>query len=396
MSGFLPDLASWALRGGAGNAGNTENSNDAENSADPGPALSEADVRARRLARMEAAMSQQAQQQPEPMDVDKVEKRTKLDEGSEKTTPMDTSSSSPARMNVAPKKVSPKQPEPSQQQKKVKESHSPPPDTTIKAQKKKEMLLKKVLGVSIAGSSTSADSSCVVLDLDSQEIGLHTIAELLAIRLSLAPGSSSLQTTPLQKPLIPYLAYSHRRAGEELKTLQQSNKKDTSELEALLQEIQKQVVSYAASSLIEPDLFELAKDGTTQLAKALLNNTEPAASITFGVAGTSTSFWYCLCDELFNQDKTAFDKVISETITVAMARLSKIETVDGGVGDSSALGLVSALSSMCIHKKAAQAVTEVDQFLLPPAGSPQAEEMIRPPLPAGADLLRMLAGENRP
>ena len=428
MSGFLPDLASWALRGGANNNNDADDSNSNSNSnqgpAVPAAALTEDEMRARRLARMEAMMARQEQQaaanvnvnvnangnEPQPMDVDEPA----LAPSAAAATRMETTaSSSPPRKKATPEPITAATPSNSQQQqqqqqkKKAKESHASPADLDRKLQRKKELLLKKVLQVSLVGTLTASDNSAglVLIDLDgSTLIGVSTIAELLATRLSLSPDSKLLQTIPSQKPLLQYLAQAHRLAGEENKNLQQQSNKSkkekdastTIELQAMLQEIQNQVVSYAASSLMEPDLFELAKDGTTQLARCLFNNADPTSSITFGVAGASSSFWYCLCEELITQDNAAFGKVIAEIVAFFMVRIAKCESVDGGVGESNPLGIVSALSSMCAHKKAAISMSEVQAFLLPALDSPQANELTRPSQPAGADLMRMLSGENRP
>jgi hypothetical protein len=232
-----------------------------------------------------------------------------------------------------------------------------------------------------SSSATATDSAVVVIDLEgSTHIGVSTIAELLATRLSLSPDSKLLQTTPSQKPLLQYLAQAHRVAGDEYKNLQQQQQSSsnnststststidantTTELQAMLVEIQNQVVSYAASSLIEPDLFELAKDGTTQLAKCLFHNADPASSITFGVAGPSSSFWHLLCDELMTHDKAAFDKVIGDIVAFFIPRMATYDSVDSGDGESTPLGIVSALSSMCLHKKAAIAMTRSTPFPL--------------------------------
>ena len=426
--GFLPDLANWALRGGAGD--NDPNDNDENNEIDTGniaggdgqtqEPLSEAEVRARRLARMGAAMSAAAQpeeiaqqQQPVPMDIDKEEDNEK-----KKNSKTDAS---PPRKKSLPfvKKSSPSSNQPGSNQdqhhqtKKAKESHSSnsnsgnssAADAARKAQRRKELLLKKVLSLSLAGTCTAMDTSCVVLELDDTTITVQTIAEVLATRLSLSPDSALLKTIPLQKPLLAYLAQCHRRASDELKSLKQttsssgSGKKDkdrNAELEEILEEIKRQVVSYAASSLMEPDLFELAKDGSTQLAKALLNTGDPTSSITFGVAGTSTSFYYCLCEELEAQDNATFYKVIQQVATYLMSHLSKCESVDGGAGETSALGLVVALNSMIVHKRAAHAVSEMDKFLVPEANTAAANEIVRPTAPTPQNFLSMLAGENRP
>jgi hypothetical protein len=433
MSGFLPDLASWALRGGAGD-GNRDSGHDDDDNSDNGDAnpsptiggdheqLTEAEVRARRLARMEAMMAQpiqpqtappQLSQELEPMDIDKEEPKTTKKKSSilglsldRKKSPFGTKSPPVTKQSANNHDQS------SQQKKKVKESHASSdggttPESERKVQRKKELLLKKVLSLSIAGSCTDTDSSCVVIALDDTTITVQTIAELLATRLSLFPDSPLLHTMPPQKPLLSYLALCHRKASEEVKTVKQSpsslsSKKDkdkekSAELEEILEEIKRQVVSYAASSLMEPDLFELGKDGSTQLAKALLHSTgDPSASITFGLGGSTSSFYYCLCEELVTQDKSTFDRVMEQVSSYFMSLLSKCETVDGGTGEATALGLVAALTAMSVHKKAAHAVTHMPKFLLPPVDSPTANELFRPAIAAATNILSMLAGDNRP
>jgi hypothetical protein len=401
MSGLIPDLASWALRGGAGNEDDNENDGNNDNNSDAptGPPLTEQEMRARRLTRMEAMMSSQSAD-GDAMDVDSSSPKKASSKSSKAAASMEGSSRSPPKKKIASPKTTPlakqqeQEDQPQRKRKKdtAKNSVTSPADSARKVQRKKELLIKKVLSVTLL----QEDSACVLIQLDDADnIGVHTIAELLATRLSLSP--SDIRTIPQQKPLILYLGQAHRKAGEELRTLRQSTKKDTTESQEILQEIQRQVVSYAASSLMEPDLFELAKDGVSQLAKALMDSSLDAlSSITFGVNGSTSSFYYLLCEELFIQDKATLDKVLSTVTSQILVKLRICDSIDSGVGESSALALVSALTAMCQHKKAALAMTQMDNFLVPAEGTPQATEQIRPAMPAGADLLRMLAGENRP
>jgi hypothetical protein len=401
MSGLIPDLASWALRGGAGNEDDNENDGQNDNNSDAptGPPLTEQEMRARRLARMEAMMSNQSAD-GDAMDVDSSSSAAKkAPSKSPKAAAASTegSSRSPSKKKIASPKTTPKQQQEDQPQRKrkkdtAKNSVASPADSARKVQRKKELLIKKVLSVTLS----QEDSACVLIQLDDADnIGVHTIAELLATRLSLSP--SDIRTIPQQKPLILYLGQAHRKAAEELRTLRQSPKKDTIELQEILQEIQRQVVSYTASSLMEPDLFELAKDGVSQLAKALMDSSlDPLSSITFGVNGACSSFYYLLCEELFVQDKATLEKVLSVVTSQILTKLRICDSIDSGVGESSALALVSALTALCQHKQAALAMTQMDNFLVPAEGTPQATEQIRPAMPAGADLLRMLSGENRP
>lgn len=403
MSGFIPDLANWALRGGAGeneeNNDDSNNNNSSSNSSNNNrsnetlqPQLSEQEVRARRMARVEAMQRQlqESQQSPkeDPMQVDPPAAAAAATE----TTPMEISNTSPPRTKPV---TSPPKDQLQQRKRKTSSKITSPVDPSRKLQRKKEILIKKVLNVTF--ESNAADPAAVVIELDkSDSIGVHTIAELLATRLSLSPDD--LQTVPQQKPLILYLAQAHRKAGEELKVMRQASKPktDSADLQAILQEIQNQVVSYAASSLMEPDLFEQAKDGTSQLSKALIHSTlDPMASITFGVSGNTSSFYYLMCEELYVQDMAAFQRVIQTVANEIVSELRKCDSIESGVGESTALALVAALTALCSNKKAALTMTQMEKFLVPSADSPSANDQIRPPMPAG-DFLRMLAGENRP
>jgi hypothetical protein len=288
-----------------------------------------------------------------------------------------------------------KSPAEEQQKKKKKESHnSPAMDGARKQQKKAELLLKRVLSIALAGTSTTSDSSCVVIDIDDTNITVQTIAEILATRLSLPENASELRTMPAQKALIPYLAQCHRRAADEIKTMKQSKKEPSQEILDILEEIKRQVVSYAGSCLIEPELFEMGKDATMQLAKCFTSAvTDPSSSVTFGVTGPTSSFYYCLCEEMVSSDKDAFDKMIGEIVAYLTKNLTNLESVlEGGDEGQSALVMVSALTSVCFHKEAAKVVTQLDSFLLPPADSPKAKEIVESrPVPQGADFLsRML------
>lgn len=399
MSGFLPDLASWALRGGAGNDENNDQQEGNATSSSPRPSLTEDEIRARRLARM-AALDQQA----EPMQTDDTDDKIQLDTSVDamqvdapvkKTEPP---KKEPPRtkelVTPSPKKLEqPSKPSPERKKKRAKESTLV--DALRKLQRKKEILLKKVLGISIQ----KGDSGFEYVETDNDEISIQTIAEIIAMRLAMSPSEIK---SPSKKELLPYLALSHKKAAEEVKSLKQS-KANTQELEELLEEILKQVVSYAASSLMEPDLFEMGKDGTAQLAKCLIvGATDLSSSITFGVTGTSSSFYHCLCEELVLQDMESFSRVISETVSHLTKMLSRCDTVLDG-GSEGGLVIVSALSALCGHKKAAAVVTQAPNFLLPPADSPEALESITPlppTLPPGATsqqerFFRLMQAMNR-
>jgi hypothetical protein len=234
----------WALRGGAGNEGDGDDNNNTNNNvsmSQPSEQLTKKEVRAPRLARMEAMMAQQAAQaaaeeqgQPQAMDVDsptpKSASASTTSSASAAVKPIDilVSSSSPLLKKAAPapKKSSPQRGPQQQSKKKAKESHASPADAARKLQRKQELPLKKILNVSLNAARYPA---CIAIDLDdatNNNLGVHSIAELLATRLSFPTTSRQLAIMPPQTPLIPYLAQTHRKASDELKTLRQtSNKK---------------------------------------------------------------------------------------------------------------------------------------------------------------------------
>ena len=398
MSG-LGDLASWALRGVGGGGGGDQNGDGGEEQEQGQEtnmeALSPQEMRAQRLARMEAQQQKAAQEQaaaadsdePKPMDIDE---KPAASPKAKKDSPvkMDVDGDDKKKKSSSLKSSSPPQSSPQKEhkKKKAKESHSSPADPARKAQKKAEFLLKKVLSISLVGTSTTSDSSCVVIDIDDTAVTVQNIAEILATRLALSANAPELRTMPAQKALIPYLAQCHRRASEEVKAMKQQQSSSSSkssssspDLLEILEEIKRQVVSYASSCLSVPELFELGRDAPTQLSKCFTAAvTDPATSITFGVTGSASSFYYLLCEELLSSDEEAFERVIGEITNYLTKQLVRTDSVlDAGDGtDGSALVLVTALTSVCQHKKAAEIVTQLPNFLLPAEGSSEAKEVV--------------------
>lgn len=417
----LSGLANWALSGGAGGNRNNQddddknNNNDNNNSSQQSDAaLSEEEVRARRMARIEAMQKRQEeasaaaaaaasaaatankQDGPQPMDVDDggaaAAPSTSVSPGV--AVPMETEVSSPSTASTQPssKKAKPSQVDPSS-----------------KIQRKKELLIKKTMQITV-GSSQS-DSTCVPIQVDDPTtIGIPTIAELFANRLALPSNAKELKSVPAQKPLIQYLATCYRKAAEEAKTIRQIAQKkkqqkqdptddSTSELECMLEEIQNQAVNYAGSSLLVPELFEQSSGSADQLYQAVLQSssgTAGDANLFFAVAGKDSSFYHMLCSELETQGNDSFVKIVLGLVSRIAKDLKACETVDDGVGPTSALGLVTALTSVCSVKAVAIAVaTKLDlynaankgdgcRFLPPPAGTPAAGEIVpAPPLPPG-------------
>mmetsp|Transcript_56544 Transcript_56544/g.120095 ORF Transcript_56544/g.120095 Transcript_56544/m.120095 type:complete len:1170 (+) Transcript_56544:81-3590(+) len=438
MSGFLPDIASWALGGGAGqgeSAANNENgeqNNDGNNET----AISEEEMRAKRMARLAALEKKQSSDATaegsnnEGGDSGGDARSSSMDEDNKppsptggddaQAQPMEVDEIKPAAAS-SPKDVT-MEPAP---KKKIKAPPSKPApgasaaDPLAKLRRKKTLLLRRVLLVTFGDAASDRAHSCVHLALDDDEIydsaksprgvQIRHIAELLAARLSLSPSSRSLETVPPQPNkaagLIGYLGGCHKRAGEELKQLraqasQKSKKKNDDSVDqfcGILEEIRSQVVSYAASSLMVPDLFELGNDAPLQLAKCLsTTSTDPTSSITFDVLGKNSSFYHCVCEELHSQDAESFTTVVGDVVKHMTDSLSKVASLldegsSEGVGGNG-LFLASALRELCTNKKATISLAKMPSFLVPPANTPQAAVRVQPPLPqvpAGASQQQM-------
>jgi hypothetical protein len=262
-------------------------------------------------------------------------------------------------------------------------------------------LLKKTLSIALSGSAL-ADSSCTVIDIGSTEVTEQSVAEILAERVAMH------HTLPnaAQNSLIRYLGTSHRLTGQEIKDLQSASSSprnsssqtplSNSECLSILVEIQRQLVSYAASCIMEPDLFPAGQDAVQQLATCLLTTiSDMNTSIILGVNKSTSSFYYLLVEELKAQGAD-LKQVVHDVVGFFVDRLSKIESVldivDGGTDGTI---LVSALAALAMHKDTAYEMTMLDNFLLPAAGSDAASQTIRPQM-SPSNLFLMLSGENRP
>lgn len=442
MSGFS-SLANWALSGGAGGNNNNNddegNNNNQSSTTDPPGALTEDEIRARRMARIEAMQRRQQEvaaavaataaaspsqgQDTQPMEVD--DEANEIPKASAMTSPSSSTSSAVTPMDTSAdgNPITPSQNQPAS--KKVKASS--PSNDAARLQRKKELLIKKVMHITLGAAR--ADPACIPIQVDDPTvINTATIAEIFANRLAL-PTSALNATVPAQKALIQYLATCYRKAADEAKTLRQvaqkkQQKQDSSpatqELEAIVEEIQSQAINYAASSLMVPELFEQSANAHEQLRQALVQSANGGgdlqASLLFAVAGKDSSFYHKFCTELFNQDADAFTKVVLGLVTSLANELKALETLQDGVGPSSALGLVTTLTAVCSHKEVAKAVTtKLDaynaaasataaakaesnnvgcRFLAPPEGSPAASEKVPapaiPPGPPGEDMMRRM------
>jgi Ubiquitin elongating factor core len=387
MSGFIPDLASWALRGS-----NSEGNGDVNQSnSDPSPELTEQEIRARRLAKLATGNTTTSS----PMQIDQSDVKSptlsdsmQVDEDrkpaakvlSGNKTSSSVTKESPS-ISTHKKSLSSSEDSTNRTLKKAKNPICPP-DLYRKVQRRKDMLLRKVLHIILAPNTASTVptalndvNSCVVVDIQSTEVTVQTITEILATRLT------------TQTNLVSYLGASHKRAMEELKSMKQLKSTYPSELEQILEEIRSQTVSYAASSLMVPDLFEGGKDSAVQLAKCLIASCELSQSITQGVNGTTSSFYYCLCEELATQDMSILEHVVGEVVQYFTSSLRKMDTVLDGTPDGGPLTVTTAIAAMCCHKKVANIITGLSNFLLPPPDSPTAKEKVSPDassIPPGA------------
>jgi ubiquitin conjugation factor E4 B len=406
---FLPDLAGWALSGGAG-SGNGNNNNDNNNNSNEGGAENddstndnqqqqqqetEEEIRAKRISRLAArfgdnekpdsipnnGQDQSSMEIGSPTEDHKMvidENDNKNDIGNTQKQPETISPPSeiedeemkPASNNPpSPKKISKSDDTAATKRKRDQL------DPTQKLQRKRELLLKKILNINLKGGFVTSPE-CIQIDLEGASVEDGNIAEILSTRLAL-PLTLLQSTSPKERNLVSYLAGCHKKASEELKNAKAESLTGN---EDFLKEMKNQVVSFAASSLMVPDLFESGKDGINQLTECLTSaSLDPAASITMGVSGKNSSFYACLCEELYSQDQSTFESVIQGVSSNISESLSKCETILDSANGSGILQ-VSALMALCSCKRAAAVLTKITSFLLPPANSPQASEKILVPI----------------
>jgi len=270
-------------------------------------------------------------------------------------------------------------------------------------QRRKESLINKVLLVSFVGrdfnNRPSSTTSYIPIDIGNAPISVENIAEILASRLSLSVNDPLLKSLPLQeKSLVGYLGACYRRVTDELKNKKtistvnttapasSSAKNDasassTEELKQILEELHRQVVSFAASSLLDPELFSLGQNGPLQLTRSLLNSTlDPKYSITLNLSGRGTSFYSKLCTELHSLDPELLQRVISDVALEFRTLLKRCETVldePGNIGNGqSGSVIVAALKELVSVKKAAICLVKADGFLLPSLEDDSAKERV--------------------
>jgi hypothetical protein len=147
-------------------------------------------------------------------------------------------------------------------------------------------------------------------------------------------------------------------------------------------------------------LFEQGADATSQLMQCLLASVvELSNSITVGVQGTTSSFYYLLVEELLTLDaENVLQQVVNTIAKQIRTSLGNCESVLDGDVNGSPVVLVSGLTALCLHKRAALALAQCEEFSLPAVDSPEAVRMIHPALPmrTGRSIWQMNSAEYRP
>jgi Ubiquitin elongating factor core len=450
MSGLLPDLASWALRGQRQQPPNNNNNDTtgdaaaANNSGADGtvpPPLTAEEMRAQRLQRMQQMQEAAAATPPRAASATKKAPPVPVPVPAAPSPPATTATAAAVKEESKKKR------------KQAEKGTNKEAEAAKKLQRRKELLLRKILSIEL--TTTSDDSNTkntdaspssasnnnsnnvvtLVMDSDSTDITDESITGILADRLAMTPSQlppRHMNNNNSNKcSLIAYLGDCHYKASEELKTMRQAaaaaaaasssslKKSDNTARDAqnavitsLLQEMQKQVVTYAATILQEPDLFEMGKHSNLQLAQCLLFS-DPTWSIMFGVSGSVTSsFYYMVVEEILQQNDSGqgLDAMVHEIVAYYCAQLATCESVLDVASSSSNTAdmdnnltsnteaspvlLVSALTALCLHKRVAQAVVSAPQFLLPRPGTREAKEVVDPSagMPTNRLLQQYMAG----
>lgn len=277
-----------------------------------------------------------------------------------------------------------------------------------KTLRKKLIILRKTLGIvldpspinSSVSTGSSNDSSNFIpvvkvrLDSTTTDFALNQeqVSEILFNRLTMSleelkqslvsQSSGGLPAIDqIQKGVIPYLGHCYKSAATQIRTLDSGRAtKDSSALLDLLKETQSQVVNYAVTAFMDPTMFPPlgALGCEEQLADCLIMSvTNIDASITIGLAGNDSSFFYRLCEELHSSDPDSFSNMIHKATSKILLNIKDCDSVMEG---AAALTTVNAFCALCqTHKKAAMAFVKHPEFLLPSPSSSDANTQITPP-----------------
>ena len=361
MSGIPSDLASWALRGASNSNSSSIPTNtptdtplsNPNSEEAPLPAVTEEDVRARRLARLQQQQQQDTSSTAMDITTTTTTPEKKLPVVEDSSMPMEIEESRSSTTNTSATKK----------------------PLSSKRMKKKENLLKKLLQITIVPQTAPG---CVAIALedeggDNEDISVQTVSELLAARLSIPLSELPPSST---RVLATYLSQCYAKTYDELRTTTTTTTDEDTEQREFLLELQRQVVSYAASALLVPDLFEhQAANGPTQLATALVLVED--SRILFG----KPNFYQALCLELQQQSLEDSNAFLQNVATQFFTWFSTCDTLLSNTAHEYSFTpsqLLSGVLAFVSNKKTATVLSQMDLFLLPPAQSPEASTMVTP------------------
>ena len=182
--------------------------------------------------------------------------------------------------------------------------------------KKRDNTMNKVLHVTTVPAKASSSLVYVEVEVDHNpdddllgtvkaDIDRNSLSAVIASRLAMAPDDAKLKAvTARERKAVYYLAGIFDRAGVESGALAGKSNEDMV-LTEMLKEIQDLAVSYCASSLTVPDLFESAVAASSQLFSCLSTNSHNIAS------GSASSFLHRVCKELLEQEEVSVGKSVA-------------------------------------------------------------------------------------
>jgi len=371
-------MSSWLSLGRRTPEGGADESKDTAGQEAVAPPVDPEEVRRRRIERLEAAAAAQRQQQEK----DAAEAAAKAP-----PTPITTVTASSPAVVAPPTPMDISTPSSSQQEARPAASSTitSPSAAKVKASElAAHRLVQRVLHVTADAKDTNGGSYVYIPSPTEGEEGsssssslytLASVSELICARLSLNPGeggggdlAANTQTGIL------YLAACYARQEEE------SRSRRPGVTEEALKELREQVVNFAVSSIMEPDVFGLSSvEVKGQLGRGLVAMAEsPAASM------LPMGFLKGVVEGMEEGEiPRVFAPVLSDLLGV-LIRVRKLSDV-GAVAHTHALVLLVKQ-----HKALVEAlVVGVANFILPVGGVPMPVYNPRMPMvPGGVRMQR--------
>jgi len=419
-NGIPFDIASWALRGSDTNtnnnnavAGSNYETVASSSTAVIAPAVTEDEIRARRIAKLHTEVSASGSTVGGGSGG-----RGTCSSSHAASAATGTACTDDVVMEDATAKVQEETWQQAQSPNQQQQQKQQPLISKSKKRKKKELILQKLLSVTVtsphstsSATSSSTTTTIVVEDEDpakGEDLTVQTISELLAARLSLPLEElPSHYRQHQQHQLVTYLGQCYAKSYRELRDWSNSSsssskdKQDEEDLLEFIQEIQRQVISYAASALLVPDLFESqARDGHVQLALALIlasttTTATAAASSSSGALSLEDSilygkpnFYQALCTELQQQSSTEeYKGLMLRVLSQFISWISPCDTILSNPSNSSSSCppnitspsmILSGLVAFASNKKNATLLCHSETFLLPPPHTKEASTTISP------------------